>query len=183
MRSLEPDARQLVIRLMDDAGSTLLLAMEPVSDRKFYAENADGLSAAWVVGHLACVLDLASSWFGKPRMCERSFHAVFNETAATEVTVSKASMVDPEKYPKALLLLLFNRAVVKAIRALDEFDITEWDAPGPPGVPVSLRTGGAVWEFLARHTDWHLGALSGSMPMFFGTFTLNIASHYFYDER
>lgn len=70
--------------------------------------------------------------------------------------------------------------MVKALRALEAFDAGQWDALAPPVVPVSLLTGGAVWELLAVHVYWHLGELAGSMPRFAGTYTLNILPHYFY---
>jgi hypothetical protein len=43
-----------------------------------------------------------------------------------------------------------------------------------------MATGGAIWERLAVHGYWHCGELAGSMPRFFGTYTLNIAPHHLY---
>jgi hypothetical protein len=179
-------AARVVARQIDRSGNTLLLALEPVDDDEFFAENANGFSAAWVVGHLTCVADLFSSWFdGQRLLFDKSFHQVFNETAVTGAgpgagPVSKAASVNREGYTKAVLLLRFRQAVVKALRVLDAFEGSQWDAPGPPGTPVSLRAGGDVWEILAVHIYWHLGELAGSMPRFFGTYALNTLPHYFY---
>jgi hypothetical protein len=177
------DVKQVIERQLDRSGSTLMLALEPVSDDEFFAENVNGFSAAWVAGHLTCVADLFSSWFdGGELLFSREFHAVFNETDVTAAgPVSKAASVNREYYSKAYLLLRFQQAMVKAVRVLRfGFDTGQWDAPAPSGVPVSLLTGGAVWEHLAVHVYWHLGELAGSMPRFKGTYTLNIVPHYFY---
>lgn len=175
------DARQVITRQIDRSSNTLLLGLEPVSDDEFFAENPDGFSAAWITGHLACVADLFSSWFGGRLLLEPTFHQVFNDTAITGAgLVSKAESVSRDGYPKEILLLRFRQAMVKALQVLNAVDMAQWDAPGPPGTPVSLLTGGAVWEILAVHVYWHLGELAGSMPRFSGTYTLNILPHYLY---
>src|ERR1700722_7181798 len=74
------DAKQVIARQLTRSGEIFILAMEPLDDGEFFAENPDGLSAAWVTGHLACVADLFSSWFtGPPMTCGQEFHQVFNE--------------------------------------------------------------------------------------------------------
>lgn len=175
------DVKQVIARQMDRSGNTLMLGLEPVSDDEFFAENATGFSAAWTIGHLACVADLFSSWFDGHLLFGCEFHAVFNETdVAGPAPVSKAESASSKDYPKAYLLLRFREAMVKALRALEAFDAGQWDAPAPPGTPASLLNGGTVWEHLAVHVYWHLGELAGSMPRFAGTYTLNIVPHYFY---
>jgi hypothetical protein len=173
---------QVIARQLTRSGETLLLAMEPLDEVEFFAENANGFSAAWVTGHLACVADLFSSWFdGGGLMLDEWFHRVFNETAVTEAGLgSKAAGVDRERYPKVLLLLWFQQAVIKALLILKKLDPAAWDASPPPGVPATLLTGGAVWEILGAHVYWHCGELAGSMPRFFGTYTLNILPHHLY---
>jgi DinB superfamily len=176
------DARQVVARQMDRSGAILMLALEPVPDEEFFAENANGFSAAWVTGHLACFADLFSSWFDGLRLFGDDFHSVFNETELTPAsTVSKAARVDRGHHAKAALLFRFNQAWNKALDALAASDIAQWDGPPPLGAPVGLLTAGSVWEVaVAPHVYWHLGELAGSMPRFFGTYTLNILPHYFY---
>lgn len=182
MRNMsEPKA--VVHRMVDRSATTLILAMEPVSAAEFYDENRDGFSAAWVIGHLTCFADLFSSWFDGELIFEPSFHAVFNETEIRAVASSKASLVEPALYPKEFLLYRFQLAVVKALRALEEFDAAVWDGPPPDDVPVSLRTGGDVWEIFAAHIYWHCGQLAGSMPRFYGTYTLGLLAHHFYVPR
>lgn len=171
------DARQVIERQMNDSGSTLMAALELISDDEFYAVNPNGFPAVWVAGHLACVCDLFSSWFDG-RILLGAAHQVFNSTAVRAAPVSRA--VDREQYPKDILLLNFQQAMVKALRALAAFDIEQWDAEGPPGTPRSLGTGGRVWEALGVHCYWHSGELAGSMPRFHGTNALNPVRHYFY---
>jgi hypothetical protein len=174
--------KQVVARQVARSGHILLNALEPVSDSEFFEQLPTGFSAAWTVGHLACVADLFSSWLHDRRLVlSRSVHQVFNETDLTEPgAVSKAASVDREAYPKTVLLRMFCQAVTKALRVLNEFGDDQWDAPAPTVVPVTLLTGGAVWEHLAIHVYWHLGELAGSMPRFDGTYTLNILPHHLY---
>ena len=181
-RGLGDPVKQIIVRQMDRSGNTLALALEPLSDDEFYAENANGFSAAWAVGHLACVYDLFSSWFNDRRLLfDPSFHKVFNETEVVGPdSVSKAASVDRDSHPKAILLLRLRQAHVRALQVLSAFDAAQWDAPAPRTAPAVLPTCGSVWEHLAVHTYWHLGELAGSMPRFFGTYTLNIVPHHFY---
>jgi hypothetical protein len=175
------DAKQVVARQIDRSGHILLLGLEPVSDSEFFAENTTGFSAAWTVGHLACVADLFSSWFDGRLVLGRPVHQVFNETDLTEPgSVSKAASVGRDTFPKTALMQMFCQSVTKAQRTLNAFDAGRWDAPPPHGVPVSLLTSGAVWEHLAVHVYWHLGELAGSMPRFARTYTLNILPHHLY---
>lgn len=175
------DARDVVARQMTYSGETLLIAMERLDDGEFFAENANGFSAAWVTGHAACVPDLFSSWFSGGLLLSKDFHAVFNDTAVTASgPVSKAASVSRELYPKDDLLLLFRQATVKALRVLRAFGAGRWDDQAPPGAPVMLLTGGAVWERLAVHAYWHNGELAGSVPAFYGTYGLNILLHDLY---
>jgi hypothetical protein len=112
-----------------------------------------------------------------------SFHDVFNETDINgwepQSLVSKASKVDRDTFPKEMLLHNFRHAVIKALDVLDNFDTGRWYTKGISGVPA-LITAGEVWELLAVHIYWHCGELAGSMPRFFGTYTLNILPHHFY---
>jgi len=182
VRSLFPDARDVIARMITLSGQTLLLAVEPLSDDVFFAENDNGFSAAWVLGHGACFPDLFSSWFTDTGLLlGAEFHAVFNETAVVAAgPVSKAASVDRERFPKEELMLRFREASTKALRVLRGFNVTEWDSPAPPGAPLTLRTAGDVWERLAVHSYWHNGELSGSMETFRGTYTLNIEPHHLY---
>lgn len=178
-------AAQVIARQVTRSGETLLLALEPLDDDEFFAENKNGFSAAWVTGHLAGFADLFSSWFdGRGLLFSDAFHRVFNDTAiAAAGPVSKAAGVDPGLYPKADLLLGFRRSFVRTLHALREFGDNRWDDAPPPGVPVTLLTGGSAWEILGGHVYWHCGELAGSMPRFYGTYALNILPHHLYARQ
>jgi hypothetical protein len=175
-------AARVIARQLTRSGETLLLALEPLDDAEFFAESKNGFSAAWVTGHLAGFADLFSSWFdGRGLLFSEAFHRVFNDTAiAAAGPASKAAGVDPGLYPKADLLLGFRRSFIRALHALREFGDGRWDDPPPAAAPVTLLTGGAVWEILGVHVWWHCGELAGSMPRFFGTYALNVLPHHLY---
>jgi hypothetical protein len=174
----------LIARQMNRGGNTLLCGLEPLSTDEFFANTAGGISAAWTVGHIACVNDLFSSWFSGDRVIDEETHRIFNNLAILPPTgVSKAASVDPGRYPKQTLLYLLRQGQTKALRALDAFDPARWDAPPPPCAPDTLQSCGAVWEHLSVHTYWHLGELTGLLSRFHGTYTLNTLPHYFYYPR
>ncbi|GGP44671.1 hypothetical protein [Streptomyces abikoensis] len=175
--------KEAIRRQLNRSGNTLLCGLEPLDDAEFFAEGPSGISAAWSVGHLACVCDLFSSWFDHDELVlEKSFHRTFNELGiALSEGVSKAAKVNRGRFSKELLFACFRRAQIKALRTLAAFDVRLWNAAGPPAAPDTLLTCGAVWEHLAVHTYWHLGELAGSMPRFFGTYTLNTLPHFFYE--
>jgi hypothetical protein len=183
MSDMGPTAKDIIANQIIRSGETLMLALEPLTNDEFFGCLETGFSAAWSVGHLACVADLFSSWLDiKPKMFGDSFHDVFNETDINgwePQTTSKAARVDRDTFPKEMLLHNFRHAVIKALGVLDKFDTGRWYVKGIASVP-SLITAGEVWELLAVHIYWHCGELAGSMPRFFGTYTLNILPHHFY---
>lgn len=178
-----PSAKDIIINQITRSGETLVLALEPLTDDEFFGCLDTGYSPAWTVGHLACVADLFSSWLDiKPKMFDSSVHDVFNETDVNEwrpQTASKAMNVNRDEFPKEVLLHNLRRAMIKALDVLDNFDTSRWYTKGISGVPA-LITAGEIWELLAVHIYWHCGELAGSMPRFFGTYTLNILPHHFY---
>ncbi|HVU05883.1 MAG TPA: DinB family protein [Polyangiaceae bacterium] len=176
-------AKVVVRRQMIQAGNTLLLALEPLSDEEFFAGGLNGISPAWTVGHLACVTDLFASWMTGQTELPRPMHDVFNSLDIGRKSGTKADAVDRAVYPKAELLLLFRQSQVRALQLLDVFDVGLWDVATPRQVPETLPTWGAIWQALGVHCSWHLGELSGAIERFHGTYTLNSVVHYFYTRR
>jgi hypothetical protein len=174
-------AKQIIRRQMIQAGNTLLLALEPLSESEFFEGGANGVSPAWTVGHLACVTDLFTSWVREEDpLLPRATHDVFNSLDIGNKVGDKAGSVDRTLYPKAELLLLFRQTQVRAMELLDAFDASLWDVGTPRTVPETLPTWGAIWQSLGVHCFWHLGELSGAIERFYGTYTLNTVVHYFY---
>ncbi len=169
---------------MNRSGNLLLGALEPLSDDEFFAASASGVSAAWTVGHLACVTDLFGGWIsGQGRHLPDAAHEVFNTTAVTDSNgATKASLVNPAVWSASRISLFFRQAQVRAFATLEAFDVARWGERPPRKIPDdSLPTLGAIWENLAVHTYWHMGELAGSLPRFHGTTSMNTLLHYFYD--
>lgn len=173
--------KKIIRRQMNQSGNTLVGAMELLTDEQFFSAGLNGVSPAWTLGHLACVIDLFDSWLrGMMPALPGEVHQVFNRLEIGPGGASKASSVLEAGYDKAALILLFRQAQVRALETLDAFDEQRWFDPMPCYVPENLGTYGAVWEALGVHTYWHLGELSGTMPQFHGTYSLNSVLHYFY---
>ena len=62
-------ARHIIRRQMNQSGNILLSAVEPMEDSTFFEAGVNGISVAWTLGHLACVMDLFS---GGGSACARS---------------------------------------------------------------------------------------------------------------
>jgi hypothetical protein len=174
--------KQLVRRQMNHSGNILLMGMEPLTDDEFFSGGPNGISPAWTVGHLACVLDLFTSWVVRCKLAlPREVYAVFNPIWIAKREGTKAEGVDRKVFPKAEIMLLYRRAQVRALDALTDFDVGLWEVRPPDDVPDVLPTYGSIWQTLGAHTYWHLGELTGCISKFHGTYTLNSAINYFYD--
>jgi hypothetical protein len=179
----------VVRRQMNQGGNILMAGLEPLTESEFFTGGANGISPAWTVGHLACVLDLFTSWIeGRDLEIARWTHDIFNslEIEKKNKGVTKAESVDPKVLPKGDVMLLFRKAQVHALEVLRDFDTRLWERPTPNHVPDTLPTWGAIWQSLGVHPFWHLGELCGCIPRFHGTYTLNTVTHYFYtsaDQR
>jgi len=174
-------AKVLIRRQMNQAGNILLTAMEPTSEDEFFAEGLNGISVAWTVGHLACVMDLFTSWIEeRPLLIADWMHNIFNSLEIEHPTKTKAASVDRAALPKSEIVLLFRNTQIRSLKLLSEFDSELWGCSTPAYAPDSLPTLGAIWQNLGVHTFWHLGELCGSLPRFHGTHSLNTLAHYFY---
>jgi len=174
-------SKTLVRRQMNQSGNILMSALEPFSEDNFFAGGVNGVSPAWTVGHLACVLDLFTSWLEhRDLIIEPWMHGIFNSLEIGTKSGTKADLVDRTRLSKAEILLLFRQAQVRALQLLEGFAPEDWDLLTPAHAPDTLPTHGAIWQSLGVHTFWHLGELSGCMPQFHGTYTLNTVAHYFY---
>lgn len=177
-----PSEKRIVRRQMNRSGNIMLSALEPLLDAEFFQAGLNGVSPAWTVGHVACVTDLFSSWLDSDGLLlPRATHDIFNSLDIGEKSgLSKAELVDPQRFSKASILLMMRQAQVKALRVLDRFDVSRWEEGSPEEVPETLPTCGSIWEHLSVHTYWHLGEFSGSIPRFHGTYTVNTVLHYFF---
>ncbi len=175
-------SRLIIQRQLNRSGNILLSALEPMSAQDLYAPALNGVSPAWTLGHLACVTDLFAGWLdGRGRLLSPEIHQVFNALdLGDDAPKTKAHGVDPDRYTKGALILMFREAQVRLLAVLRDFDMRRWDLATGANIPDTLPTYGAIWEALAVHTTWHLGELAGAMPRFHGTYTLNSVLHYFF---
>ena len=174
-------ARHVIRRQMNQSGNILLSAVEPMDDDVFFEAGVNGISVAWPLGHLACVMDLFCGWIdGKGRLHDERLHAMFNPLGLESDPRPKAERVDRKSATRAKLILAFRSSQVRALHLLESFDLSLWNQATDPNVPDSLPLWGSIWEALGVHTFWHLGELAGCMPRFHGTYTLNTVLHYFY---
>ena len=171
----------IVRRQLARSGNTLMAAMEPLNDDEFFKAGASGVSAAWTVGHLACVADLFGAALDDGQLSlTPGAHAAFNDLSMGERKLAtKADGVDRLDFPKARILSMMRQAQVRLLKVLDAFDVRHWNEAGPDRFADTLPTYGAVWEHLAVHTYWHLGELSSAVERFHGTLAMNCMMHYF----
>ena len=184
----EDIVKLVVRRQMNQGGNILLAGLEPLTEAEFFAGGDNGISPAWTMGHLACVLDLFTSWIeGRDLAIARWSHDIFNSlNIEKKKDRTKAESVDPKVLPKGDIMLLFRQSQVHALEVLRDFDVKLWERPTPNHVPDTLPTWGAIWQSLGVHPFWHLGELAGCIKRFHGTYTLNTVTHYFYtsaDQR
>ncbi len=173
--------KSIVRRQLNRSGNTLMAAMEPLSSEEFFRGGPSGISAAWTVGHIACVADLFGAALDDGHLAlPPDVHEVFNSLEfGAKKHSTKAEGVDPECYPMRDILLMMRQTQVRLLKILDIFDVERWDDPAPDRVADTLPTYGAMWEHLAVHTYWHLGELSSAVERFFGTYSMNSMLHYF----
>jgi hypothetical protein len=174
--------RKLIKRMMNRSGNSLLQAVEPLPPDEFFQAGPNGISIAWTIGHLACVMDLFVSWIGpSERILGASIHDVFNNLELRPPGgQTKAAIVQASNHTKADILFLLRKSQVHALQTLDRFPLQRWNDPPPGPAPDNLHTCGDIWEHLAIHAYWHMGELAATLPRFHGTYTLNMLPHYFY---
>jgi hypothetical protein len=172
----------IVKRMLNRSGNSLFTAIEPLDESEFFAAGPNGISIAWTIGHLACVLDLFTSWIhGQGCRLPKAVHNTFNSLELKPSGgPSKADIVKEGSYRKADILFLLRSAQVNALKLLSTCREQDWNEPPPGAHPDNLHTVGEIWEHLAVHTYWHMGELCGTFARFHGTYTLNMLPHYFY---
>ncbi|HTV18013.1 MAG TPA: hypothetical protein VMG12_05065, partial [Polyangiaceae bacterium] len=111
----------IVRRQLARSGNTLMAAMEPLNDDEFFKAGASGVSAAWTVGHLACVADLFGAALDDGQLSlTPGAHAAFNDLSMGERKLAtKADGVDRLDFPKARILSMMRQAQVRLLKVLD----------------------------------------------------------------
>jgi hypothetical protein len=171
----------IVRRQLNRSGNTLVAALEPLKEDEFFRGGPSGISAAWTVGHLACVNDLFAAALDDGKLAfPPEAHTAFNDLEIGDRKfATRADAVDPQLFSKSKIITMMRQAQVRLLKVLDVFDVRRWDDPSPDRIADSLPTMGSLWEHMAVHTYWHLGELSSAVERFYGTHTMNSMLHYF----
>jgi hypothetical protein len=171
----------IVRRQLNRSGNRLVAALEPLKEDEFFEGGPSGISAAWTVGHLACVNDLFAAALDDGRLAfSTEAHTVFNDLAVGDRKfATRAEAVDPQAFSKSKIIAMMRQAQIRLLKVLDVFDVRRWDDPSPDRIADTLPTLGSLWEHLAVHTYWHLGELSSAIERFYGTHSMNSMLHYF----
>lgn len=150
--------KEIIRRQLDTSGNLLLRASKTLSNDDFFFETPTAASVAWTLNHLSDLQD----W---------SVNRVFNEVVPKTDRVTREAFkggrpitdADREKLgSKEDIEARFAQEQFETIRALNEFDESRWNGSTPSG--CRFPTYGTLWEHLATHNFWHLGAISVSLP-------------------
>ncbi|CAN0655792.1 DinB family protein [uncultured Nitratireductor sp.] len=150
--------KDAIRRQIDTSGTLLLRVSKTLSDDGFFEEPANGGSMAWTLTHLFTLQDWARNRvFGgvEPRVDRASREAFKGGRAVYDEDRDRLGT-------RREIENAFANEQYRTIAALNAFDVAKWDQPTPSGCRFPAY--GALWEHLAAHNYWHLGALSVSHP-------------------
>lgn len=150
--------KELIRRQLDTSGNLLLRSSHLLDDEEFFYEPNAGASMAWTLLHLATLQDWAVNrvFLSLDPKFSREIREAFKGGRDFEENDAKhlTSKMDIEAK--------FSREQYETIIALDSFDEENWNVSTPSG--CRFPTFGILWEHLATHNYWHLGAISVSHP-------------------
>lgn len=160
--------RQSINRLITTSGARLYQCGTVLSDEEYYREFPMGASFAWTVGHIINSQDyFVSRLLGIEREFEE-FEDVFR--GGRSLTAQDLKSYPTRDHFDTQYRLCHERTLLQ----LQEFDMNKWDTPiySKNVGDASYNSHGMMWEFLARHTFYHLGQLSATLPRLAGHITL-----------
>jgi uncharacterized damage-inducible protein DinB len=163
-----PTLKDSMNRMIQQSGARLFQCVSTLTDDEFFREPQLGASAAWTVGHVVNSQDyFVSRIFDRTRKFEE-FERVFRGGRSLVAA-------DIATYPsRDHIMTQYRKCHEQTILSLQEFDLNRWDE-FIPSINVGDSTyfsRGMMWEFIARHTFYHLGQLSASLPSLSGSATL-----------
>ena len=150
-------AKEIVSRQLDVSGTLLLRASSTLSNDEFFYEGPGG-SMAWTLNHLSALQDWAVNRVflkGKPKLNSETREAFKGGRAVTSDDRKKLGS-------KSEIESFFAEEQYQTIQTLGKFDEASWNTSTPSG--CRFPTLGTLWEHLATHNHWHLGAISASLP-------------------
>jgi hypothetical protein len=150
--------KEIIRRQLDHSGIMLLSAAKALSDDEFFWEPPVGGSMASTMRHLSGRQD----WAGN-----RGFNQTEPKLRRGEREAFKGgrAITDSDREmlrDRSVIEGEFANEQYQTIQALDAFDEEGWNVSTPSG--CRFPTYGILWEHLATHNHWHLGAISVSHP-------------------
>lgn len=155
-------------RMIQTSDARFFQCIGVLSEEEFYFEPVAGASAAWATGHIINSQDyFVSRMYDCPRQFDQ-FEKVFR--GGRDLTETDYSL-----YPNRVEFeSAFRQCHEVTIEKLMAFDESKWD------IPIAAKEVGdstyfspvMMWEFIARHTFYHLGQLSVTLPRLGGSATL-----------
>lgn len=150
--------KEAIRRQLDTSGTLLLRASKTLTDKDFFSETPTSASVAWTLNHLAALQDWSVNRVFKstsPKMDRSTREAFKGGRPVTDADRDKLGS-------KSEIEANFAQEQFETIRALDTFDDDLWNVSTLSG--CRFPTYGILWEHLATHNFWHLGAISVSLP-------------------
>lgn len=129
---------------------------EDLSDAEYFVPPIEGANhVGWILGHMACSEDWASSLITGTRLrIPQSVHEVFKG--------GSKCIPDASKYPsrKEMDELFYNNRA-DTVEVLKTFDDDKWGDPSPEDVPRDFfPTLGSLWGMVGTHQFWHIGQIT-----------------------
>lgn len=154
------NAASSINRMIQSSAARYFQCCSTLSDKEFYADNDFGLSVAWITGHLVNSQDyFVSRMLDAPRKFEQYEKSFRGGRALTDDdNIRGVSRIN--------LMADFRNCHQYAIESLMTFDMSQWDEPIPAREvgDSAYFSASMMWEFLGRHTFYHLGQLSCLVP-------------------
>ncbi|MFS2039837.1 DinB family protein [Agrobacterium tumefaciens] len=150
--------KDTIRRQLDTSGTLLLRASKSLTNEEFFSEPSNGGSMAWTLRHLSGLQDWAVNrvFAGATPKFDRELREAFK--GGREITDEDRQRLGDRTEIEGV----FAQEQFETIEALNRFDVDRWDNSTPSG--CRFPTYGTLWEHLATHNYWHLGALSVSHP-------------------
>lgn len=153
------DVKELLKNELDSGQHILTKAVEIFNEDEFHAHlPGPGVSANWVLGHLAVNEDWFLSILTPAGVTlSADVIAMYQEDRSFLKEAPRTPSYVETHPPKAALVELFLTQRQRVLQALEEADVATWDQPAPEGMPPIFSTVGAVWGVIATHQYWHIG--------------------------
>lgn len=154
------ELRQSINRMIQSSGARLYQCAGVLSDEEFFYQPSLGSSFAWTVGHVINSQDYFVSRISRQARAFEKYEKVFRGGR-------QLGDGDFKAFPsREVFVTDYRQCHERTIKELVGFDMSRWVEPtvAENVGDAAYSTQGMMWEFLARHTFYHLGQLSATLP-------------------